>query len=65
MRLLRLIGNILQAVLLIALSALVLGTGYGYIAAGTSEYEAPQQEGREGQWLLVNGVPVHIVVAGP
>jgi pimeloyl-ACP methyl ester carboxylesterase len=65
MRLLRLIGSILQAAILIALSALVLGTGYGYIAASASEYAAPQQDGLEGQWLLVNGAPVHIVVAGP
>ena len=65
MRLLHLIGTIIQAVVLIALSALVLGTGYGYIAASASEYAAPQQEGLEGQWLLVNGAPVHIIVAGP
>jgi pimeloyl-ACP methyl ester carboxylesterase len=65
MRLLRLIGTLLEAVLLIALSALVLGTGYGYIAASASEYAAPQQEGLEGQWLVVNGAPVHIVVTGP
>lgn len=65
MRLLRLIGTIIQAVLLIALSALVLGTGYGYIAAKASEYTAPQQDGLEGQWLVVNGAPVHIVVVGP
>ncbi|MHB1355906.1 MAG: alpha/beta fold hydrolase [Anaerolineae bacterium] len=65
MRLLRLIGTIIQAVLLISLSVLVLGTGYGYIAAGASEYAAPQQEKLEGQWLLVNGAPVHVVVAGP
>jgi pimeloyl-ACP methyl ester carboxylesterase len=65
MRLLRLIGTIIQAVLLIAISIFVLGTGYGYIAASASEYAAPQQEGIEGQWLLVNGNPVHVILAGP
>jgi pimeloyl-ACP methyl ester carboxylesterase len=65
MRLLRLIGTIIEAAILVVFCVLVLGTGYGFIAASASEYAAPQQDKLEGQWLLVNGAPVHVVLSGP
>lgn len=56
---LRLVGNLLLALILVLLSILILFTGFGYLVSRSWEDNGLDDGNAEGAWMWIGGQPIH------
>jgi pimeloyl-ACP methyl ester carboxylesterase len=65
MPLLRFIGNLLLAIILVGLSCLVIGTAYGAINLKARELQGLDYGAADGRWIWIEGQPIYYRTWGP